>query len=80
MIATITSKGQVTIPKVVREHLGLEEGMQLDFDEHTPFLKARKIARLPRHKLRKVIGCLKGKMTENVSEYLNSVRGKPDLP
>lgn len=29
--ATITSKGQVTIPKRVRETLGLESGEQLEF-------------------------------------------------
>ena len=30
-VATITSKGQVTIPKDVRDELGLEPGMKLDF-------------------------------------------------
>jgi antitoxin PrlF len=29
--ATLTSKGQVTIPKAVRDLLGLETGDQLDF-------------------------------------------------
>jgi AbrB family looped-hinge helix DNA binding protein len=29
--ATVTSKGQVTIPKAVRDLLGLEAGDQLDF-------------------------------------------------
>jgi antitoxin PrlF len=28
---TLTSKGQVTIPKAIRERLGLEEGDVLDF-------------------------------------------------
>lgn len=30
--ATLTSKGQVTIPKAVREILGLEEGDQVRFE------------------------------------------------
>jgi AbrB family looped-hinge helix DNA binding protein len=29
--ATITSKGQVTIPKAVREHLGLKQGDRISF-------------------------------------------------
>ena len=29
--ATVTSKGQVTIPQRVRRHLGLEEGDKLEF-------------------------------------------------
>lgn len=30
-IATITAKGQVTIPKAIRERLGLSEGDKLEF-------------------------------------------------
>ena len=30
--AKITSKGQVTIPKSVREHLGLQQGDRIDFE------------------------------------------------
>ena len=29
--STVTSKGQVTIPKAIRERLGLEEGSVLEF-------------------------------------------------
>ena len=31
MSATVTSKGQVTIPKPVRDHLGIEPGTRVDF-------------------------------------------------
>lgn len=33
--ATITSKGQVTIPKKIRDKLGLQSGDQLSFDIDT---------------------------------------------
>jgi antitoxin PrlF len=32
MSTTVTSKGQVTIPKRLREYLGLAAGSQVDFD------------------------------------------------
>ena len=34
MIATITSKGQVTLPKAVRDALKLDAGSKLDFTLH----------------------------------------------
>jgi AbrB family looped-hinge helix DNA binding protein len=40
MRATLTSKGQVTIPAVIRERLGLQPEQILDFDETAAFLKA----------------------------------------
>ena len=34
MSATVTSKGQVTIPKPVRDLLGIEPGTQVDFSRN----------------------------------------------
>ena len=43
MNATLTSKGQITIPLKVREKLHLNPGDVLDFDENAPFLKAVRV-------------------------------------
>ena len=40
--ATLTSKGQVTIPLGVRIRLHLKPGDVLEFDESAPFIKATK--------------------------------------
>lgn len=40
--ATLTSKGQITIPVHVRNRLHLKPGDVLEFDDTAPFLKATK--------------------------------------
>ena len=43
MKATITSKGQITIPISIREKLGLKPGDQIDFDENATILMGRRV-------------------------------------
>lgn len=42
MQTTLTSKGQITIPILIRNRLHLKPGDVLEFDETAPFLKATK--------------------------------------
>ena len=45
-IATLTAKGQVTVPKVVREALGLRQGDQLSWEVEDGSVRVRAIAPL----------------------------------
>ena len=43
MTTTITAKGQITIPKKIRERFNLRVGDELEFDESAPTLTARRV-------------------------------------
>jgi len=49
MSATVTSKGQVTIPKRVRDLLGIVPGSVVDFEEIPNPLRPNRFARLRGH-------------------------------
>lgn len=57
--ATVTSKGQITIPLAVRRALGLHAGTQLDFAVEGDYLKV-----VP---LRQVLPSLKGRFAGRAS-------------
>ncbi|MGH8018310.1 MAG: AbrB/MazE/SpoVT family DNA-binding domain-containing protein [Opitutaceae bacterium] len=78
MKATVTAKGQITLPAKLRRKLGLEVGTVLEFDEHASVLLARKATR--RRSARAVIGCLATAMPESVAAYLDETRGTAALP
>jgi antitoxin PrlF len=44
MRSVVSEKGQVTIPKALRDRLGIRPGQVLDFEEHSGQLVATKVA------------------------------------
>jgi AbrB family looped-hinge helix DNA binding protein len=79
MKATLTSKGQITIPLKIRRRLGLKPGQQLEFDEHAPFLKAVKVVDERAWKKVRGIGRKRGPAL-NTQDWLDQTRGPIELP
>lgn len=79
MQATLTSKGQITIPVHVRNRLHLKPGDVLEFDETAPFLKATKtIPAGAWEQFGKAATDPWGDMT--VPEIMEELRGPVELP
>lgn len=78
MRATLTSKGQITIPARIRRRLGLEPGQVLDFDEHAPYLKA--VLVFDEGEMLSVLGCTRGALGRSSTEWLDETRGPVGLP
>jgi len=78
MQATLTSKGQITLPVALRRKLRLKAGDVLKFNEYS-FSKARSKADLKR--MRSTLGrgrtAMRGKSVEQWMEWL---RGPVELP
>ena len=78
MVSRLTTKGQVTIPKPLRDSLGLEPGHELEFEEREGTLIVRH--RAPVDPLRRLVGLLPNHI--DVDAYLEETRGpawQPEL-
>lgn len=74
MKTVVSEKGQVTIPKPLRERLGIHPGQILDFSEEWGRLVATKVT--PQDPVESLYGILKlGRPTDDV---IASLRGKAD--
>lgn len=79
MRATMSSKGQITIPLAIRTQLGLTQGQTLEFDAEAPFLKAVPV--FDEQAMRSVIGCATSSRPKPSSlSWLDETRGTADLP
>jgi AbrB family looped-hinge helix DNA binding protein len=77
--ATLTSKGQITIPLKVRNKLRLKPGDVLDFDEASPFLKATKA--ISAEAWDDLAAAWQDPFPKlNVAETLDELRGPVELP
>ena len=70
----VTSKGQVTIPKDVRERLGLRPGDEIEFLEDRGEFRVRK--RVPASPFRKYRGYLKPLAGCDPDELVEQMRGR----
>ena len=70
----LTTKGQVTIPKEVRERLGLRPGDEIEFVEDRAGFRLQK--RLLVSPFKKYRGYLKGLAGHDPDELLEQMRGR----
>ena len=77
MKATVGERGQVTIPKPLRERLGIRAGQQLDFREEDGKLIATK-GSSGQNPAASVFGILR--LPAGVDALIDEMRGPADLP
>lgn len=79
MKATVTSKGQITIPLPLRRKLHLQTGTVLEFDGQADCLKATKA--VDPERMRTVIGIAKKELAPLTTlQWLDNLRGPVELP
>ena len=71
MKAIVSEKGQVTIPKRLRDQLGIKPGQILDFEEERGKLVARKL--IEEDAFDRVYGILKGQ--GRTDDWIEEMRG-----
>ncbi len=79
MKATVTSKGQITIPQAIRRKLDLRPGTVLDFDDRVDHLRATKS--VDPQRMRSVVGIARSELArKSVEQWLDELRGRVELP
>ena len=78
MKSVLTSKGQITLPKSLRDRLGLKSGDVLEFDDDLPYVKA--VPRFDAGRMRSVAGRGQGRTELSSETWLDATRGRVELP
>jgi AbrB family looped-hinge helix DNA binding protein len=79
MKATLTTKGQITIPLPIRRKLHLHRGTVLEFDESADHLKATR--QVDAERMQAVIGIARKELAgRSVAEWIDELRGPVQLP
>ncbi len=73
MRAVVAERGQVTIPKALRQRLGITPSTVLEFSEERGRLVAVKAN--PADPVERALGCLK--TTKGTNRILEELRGRP---
>lgn len=79
MTAVVTIKGQVTIPKELREKFDISPGSEIEFVEGYNGIQLRKV--IDRQKTPVAFGCLKKELAGRSTQgLLDDLRGKVEIP
>ncbi|MDB4744418.1 AbrB/MazE/SpoVT family DNA-binding domain-containing protein [Verrucomicrobia bacterium] len=73
MKSTLTSKGLLTIPKSIRDRMGLKAGDALEFDEQVTYIKAQRV--FDEKRMRSVAGRGRNDNALSSKEHLDDMRG-----
>jgi antitoxin PrlF len=76
MTSIVGERGQVTIPKHLRDRLGIQPGELVEFSQENDRLVLRKADQMDR--IMSVYGTLK--LPRSVDELIEEMRGPADLP
>ncbi len=74
LTAKLTSKGQITIPKKVRDKLGIEAGDGVGFDEKDGVFYIKKS--MKKTPFDKWVGKLKGRQSRKTDDVIRDIRGQ----
>lgn len=79
MASSVTSKGQVTIPKALRDRFGIEPGAKVDFSATEDGIRLRRV--VDRRSQSAVLGCLKSELRRrDLRDVMDDLRGAVEIP